>query len=347
MVRLTRKTRRYPAKRGEGGCCRIIAYRALPTLWCCLVLCSELSVIMTSGFVNVGSGRGAASVVIGDRSTERSRMMKQFLKREPVRMPSSEPVVTYKEEGLNVESWLGINGVLLRLRTILVGSYVDDTYANKLIAQLVYLEKESNTKPVKLLFNCPGADLRAALAVYDTMQHLEYPILTTNLSLATGMVAFLIAGGTVGMRHANYNARFLLQRTGIERAIHGQSSDIAIEAAHMLSQNEQMELGLSKATGNPVDRIHSDLKRDFYLSSEEAIEYGLIDKAIMPLESKLQRLDKDHWYVEPYEFGHFRERGQRHDEIKVSLGFHQQQQHESPRRNNEASEPLPPDAAGI
>ncbi len=300
---------------------------------------------MTSSFVNVGNGRGAA-VVIGDRSTERARMMKQFLKREPMRMPSSEPVVIYKEEGLNVESWLGINDVLLRQRTILVGSYVDDMYANKLIAQLVYLEKESNTKPIKLLFNCPGADLRAALAVYDTMQHLEYPILTTNLSLATGMVAFLVAGGTVGMRHANYNARFLLQRTGIERAVNGQATDIAIEAAHMLNQNVQMELGLSKATGHPVDRIHSDLKRDFYLSSEEAIEYGLIDKVIEPLESKLQRLDKDHWHVEPYGFGHFRERGQRNDEIKVSLGFHQQQ-HKSPGRKDGADEPLPPDAAGL
>ncbi len=341
MVRLVRKTRRYPAK-GGGGYCRIIACRALPTLCWCLILCSELSV-MASGFVNVVNSKGVA-VVICDRSSGRAGM-KQFLKRESVRMPSSEPVVAYQEEGMNVASWLGISGVLLRQRTILVGSYVDDVYANKLIAQLVYLEKESNTKPVKLLFNCPGADLRASLAVYDTMQQLEYPILTTNLSLATGMVAFLIAGGTVGMRHANNNARFLLQHTGIERAIHGQSTDIAIEAAHMLDQNEQMELGLSKATGHPIDRIHNDLKRDFYLSSEEAVEYGLIDKVIKPRESKLQRLDKDHWHIEPYCFGHFRERGQRHDEIKASLGFHQQR--ESLGRKDEGDGPPPPDAAGI
>ncbi len=301
---------------------------------------------MASGFVHVGNGRGAAAVVIGDRSSSgRVRMKRLFLTREPVRMPSSEPVVTYQEEGTKVASWLGINGVLLRQRTILVGSYVDDVRANNLIAQLVYLEKESNTKPVKLLFNCPGADLRAALAVYDTMQHLEYPILTSNLSLATGMVVFLIAGGTVGMRHANNNARFLLQRTGIERYINGQSTDIAIEAAHMVNQNKQMELGLSKATGHSVDQIHGDLKRDFYLSAEEAIEYGIIDKVVKPRASKLQRLDKGPWHVdEPYSFGHFRERGQRHDEIKVSLGFHQQ--HESPGRKDDGDGP-PPDAAGL
>jgi ATP-dependent Clp protease, protease subunit len=137
--------------------------------------------------------------------------------------------VPYKAPGSDQATWMGVNQRLQRSRIIMVGKYIDDEYANQLIAMMLYLEKESRDKAVALYFNCPGANLRPAMAVFDTLQQMAFPVSTLNLGLSTGMVSFLCAAGDKGMRFALPNARFLMQRTGMEDPYRGQASDIAIE----------------------------------------------------------------------------------------------------------------------
>ncbi|KAG5175065.1 Clp protease-domain-containing protein [Tribonema minus] len=202
--------------------------------------------------------------------------------RQDIRMPSTEPQVPYKPPGSDQATWVGVNQRLQRSRILMVGKFIDDEYANQLIAMMLYLEKESRDKPVSLYFNSPGANLRPAMAVFDTMQQMAFPTSTLNLGLATGMVSFLCAAGDKGKRFALPNARFLMQRTGMEDAYRGQASDIGIEVGQMVKKNNRMEEALTAITGHTRDKIRADFQRDFYLSAAEAVQYGVIDKVLMP-----------------------------------------------------------------
>jgi ATP-dependent Clp protease, protease subunit len=177
---------------------------------------------------------------------------------------------------------------MYRDRTMFISKFIDEKAANEIIAIILYMRKEDPRKDISIYFNVPGAMLRPALAVYDLLQQTKEmcTVETVNLGLCTGMGAYLCGAGTKGKRSAMPNARFLLQRTGLDRPIRGQAVDIALEVRNIKACNDRMEKELSKMTGQPVEKIQTDLKRDFYLSSNEAVLYGLIDQVLLPAPLK-------------------------------------------------------------
>ena len=197
-------------------------------------------------------------------------------------MPQGVPQVPYQPPGSDSTMFVDIYQRLYRDRIMLVGNFLDEEQANSLIAVLLYLRFEDPKKPISIYFNVPGALMKPCLAVYDTLQTLDCPVTTVNLGLATGMGAFLCGAGTKGMRYALPNARFLMQRTGLDDPYQGQASDIGLTVTENLRDNDRMEKALVKMTGNSIDVIQQDMKRDFYLSAHEAVQYGLIDKVLIP-----------------------------------------------------------------
>ncbi|CAB9520736.1 protease proteolytic subunit [Seminavis robusta] len=225
-------------------------------------------------------------------STMHSRSMKSgtrlWVKREPIRMPSQTPMVPYKAPGSDYTQFVDINSAMYRDRTLMISKFIDENYANEIIGIILFMRRENPRAPISIYLNCPGALLRPALAVYDlllqTRENCE--IDTVNLGLCSGMASLLCSAGTKGQRRAMPNSRFLLQRIGLEGTFRGQATDIALEVKNVKKWNERMENELSLLTGQPVDKIQQDLKRDFYLSSDEAVQYGLIDEVMLPAQRK-------------------------------------------------------------
>lgn len=203
-------------------------------------------------------------------------------------MPTDTPMVPYKAPGSDYAQFIDIYSRMFRDRIMFIGKYIDENAANEIISIILYLRKEDPTGDITLYFNVPGADLRPSLAVYDlieqTRQNCE--ITTVNLGLCAGMGAFLCGSGTKGKRCAMPNARFLLHRTGMDNVFQGQASDIGLEVANMKVMNDKMEKELMKMTGQTAERVLLDMKRDYYLSSDEAVRYGLIDKVLLPAKKK-------------------------------------------------------------
>jgi ATP-dependent Clp protease protease subunit len=167
---------------------------------------------------------------------------------------------------------------LLKDRIIFVGSEIEDAMANLVIAQLLFLESEDPEKDVFLYVNSPGGVVTAGLAIYDTMQYIKCPVSTICTGQAASMGAVLLAGGDKGKRIVLPNARILIhQPSGGSR---GQASDIKIQADEILKTRKLINGILARHTGQPIDRIERDTDRDFYMSADEAVEYGLVDKVI-------------------------------------------------------------------
>jgi len=198
--------------------------------------------------------------------------------------PQSVPQVPYSPPGAEQgqHMYVDIYQALYRDRIMLVGNFLDEEQANSLIALLLFMRFEDPRKPISIYFNVPGALMKPCLAVYDTLRTLECPVTTVNLGLATGMGAFLCGAGTKGMRYALPNARFLMQRTGLDDPYQGQASDIGLMVRENLRDNDRMEKALVQMTGHPLEKIKKDMSRDFYLSAHEAVQYGLIDKVLIP-----------------------------------------------------------------
>lgn len=186
--------------------------------------------------------------------------------------------------GSDVAQFVSLTSAMYRDRTIMIGKFIDEEYANEIIAIILYMRKEDYKRDISIYFNVPGALLRPTLAIYDLLQQTKEhcTIETVNLGLCSGMGAFLCAAGTKGKRSAMPNARFLLQRTGLDEVIRGQATDIVLEVRNVKKSNDRVELELSKLTGQSVEKIHKDLTRDFYLGSDEAVQYGLIDQVLLP-----------------------------------------------------------------
>jgi len=199
-------------------------------------------------------------------------------------MPSGTPMVPWQPPGQDYAQFVDIYSRLMRDRIMLIGQYIDEEAANNIITTLLYLKKESPTEKITLYINIPGANLRPAMAVYDLLCQMreECEISTLNLGLATGMGALFCGAGTKGKRTSMPNARFLLQRTGMEDPFQGQATDIGLEVSNVKNQNDRMEVELAKMTGRTVLGVRQDMRRDFYLSSEEAVAYGLIDAVLLP-----------------------------------------------------------------
>ena len=165
---------------------------------------------------------------------------------------------------------------LLEDRIIFLSGEIDDALANTVVAQLIYLEGKDPTKDVSLYINSPGGSVSAGMAIYDTMNYIKCDVSTICIGLAASMGAFLLAAGQRGKRYALPNSEIMIhQPLG---GAQGQASDIKIQADHILKIKEKMTRILAGNTGRSYEEIARDTDRDNYLSAEEALQYGLIDK---------------------------------------------------------------------
>ncbi|MCM5569153.1 ATP-dependent Clp endopeptidase proteolytic subunit ClpP [Burkholderiaceae bacterium FT117] len=168
---------------------------------------------------------------------------------------------------------------LLRERVIfLVGPVMDQT-ANLVVAQLLYLESENPDKDIAFYINSPGGSVSAGLAIYDTMQFIKPQVSTLCMGIAASMGAFLLAAGEKGKRFALPNSRIMIHQPS--GGAQGQASDIEIQAREILYLRERLNKILSDKTGQPIERIARDTDRDNFLSAEDAVSYGLIDKVLV------------------------------------------------------------------
>ena len=193
-------------------------------------------------------------------------------------MPIGVPSVPYRLPGSQYERWIDIYTRLGQERIIFLGQEVTDALANRIVAYMLYLDSDDPNKPIYLYINSPGGSVTAGLAIYDTMQYIKADIITICLGLAASMGSFLLAAGTKGKRLALPNSRIMIhQPMGGTR---GQATDIEIEAKEILRVRSELNNMLAERTGQSLDKIEKDTDRDYYMSAEEAKEYGLIDQVI-------------------------------------------------------------------
>ena len=165
---------------------------------------------------------------------------------------------------------------LLEDRIIMLSGEIDDATANTVVAQLIYLEGKDPDKDICIYINSPGGSVTAGLAIYDTMNYVKCDVSTICIGMAASMGAFLLSSGKKGKRYALPNSEIMIhQPLG---GAHGQASDIKIQADHILKIKEKLNKILSENTGKPVEQVEKDTDRDNYLSAEEALQYGLVDK---------------------------------------------------------------------
>ena len=167
---------------------------------------------------------------------------------------------------------------LLKERIIFIGTPIDDDVANLVVAQLLFLEKEDPDKDIEFYINSPGGLVTAGLAIYDTMQIVRPDIATICVGQAASLAAVLLAGGAKGKRYALPNARMMIHQGSA--GFHGSPSDIDIQAKEILRYKALLNELLAKHTGQPKERVEQDTDRDFFMSAEEAKEYGLVDEVL-------------------------------------------------------------------
>lgn len=172
---------------------------------------------------------------------------------------------------------------LLKDRIVFLGTVIDDDVSNLIISQLLFLEAEDPDKDIYLYLNSPGGIITSGLAVYDAMQYIRPDVATICFGQAGSLGALLLASGTQGKRYALPHARIMLHQPwgGIE----GQASDIEIHAKEILRMKEEMNRILKTHTGQSLDKLQHDTERDFFMSPQQAIEYGIIDEIILKRES--------------------------------------------------------------
>ena len=194
-------------------------------------------------------------------------------------MPIGTPSVPYRLPGSQMERWVDIYTRLGVERILFLGSEVNDGIANSLVAQMLYLDSEDSGKPIYLYVNSPGGSVTAGLAIYDTIQYVKSDVVTICVGLAASMGAFLLAAGTKGKRVALPHSRIMIHQPlgGTSRR---QASDIEIEAREILRMKEMLNRSLADMSGQSFDKIEKDTDRDYFLSAQEAKDYGLIDRVI-------------------------------------------------------------------
>jgi ATP-dependent Clp protease, protease subunit len=173
---------------------------------------------------------------------------------------------------------------LLKERIVFIGSEVTDDLANVVVAQLLFLQSEDATKDVSVYVNSPGGSVTAGLAIYDTMQFLKCDVVTYCMGQAASMGAVLLTAGTKGKRHALPGARIMIHQPW--GGAQGTASDIHIQAQEILRLKEHLNGILAKHTGKSVKEIAKDTDRDFFMSAEEAVKYGLVDDVLGAAPSK-------------------------------------------------------------
>ena len=167
---------------------------------------------------------------------------------------------------------------LLKDRIVFIGTPIDDDIANLVVAQLLFLEKEDPDRDIELYINSPGGSVIAGLAIYDTIQVIKPDVATTCVGHAMSMGAILLAGGAKGKRFALPNSRIMIHQG--TAGFHGTPSDIDIVAREVLRYKSLYIKILAEHTGQPMEKVERDIDRDYYMSPEEALEYGIVDKVI-------------------------------------------------------------------
>lgn len=170
---------------------------------------------------------------------------------------------------------------LLKDRIIFLGGVINDSVANLIVAQMLFLEAEDPEKDVFLYINSPGGSITAGMAIYDTMQYIRPDVQTICIGTAASMGAFLLAAGAKGKRTALANAEILIHQPLIAGGgISGQATEIEIHAKQLLKIKNKLNRILAEKTGQPLERVEKDTDRDYYMSAEEAKEYGLVDQVL-------------------------------------------------------------------
>ncbi|MEX0269802.1 ATP-dependent Clp protease proteolytic subunit [Leptolyngbyaceae cyanobacterium UHCC 1019] len=194
-------------------------------------------------------------------------------------MPIGIPSVPYRLPGSTYERWIDIYTRLNQERIIFLGQEVTDSLANSTIAAMLYLDSDDQNKPIYLYINSPGGSVTAGMAIYDTMQHIKSEVVTICVGLAASMGAFLLTAGSKGKRLALPHARIMIHQPlgGTGRR---QATDIEIEAKEILRIRQELNGLMAERTGQSIEKIQKDTDRDYFMSAQEAKEYGLIDSVI-------------------------------------------------------------------
>ncbi|MBC7516814.1 MAG: ATP-dependent Clp protease proteolytic subunit [Alkalinema sp. FL-bin-369] len=194
-------------------------------------------------------------------------------------MPIGTPSVPYRMPGGTYEQWISIYDRLFRERIIFLAEEVDDAMANAIVAYMLYLDSDDPSKPIYIYINSPGGSVTAGMAIYDTMQHIKSEVVTICVGLAASMGAFLLTAGTKGKRLALPHARIMIHQPlgGTGRR---QATDIEIEAKEILRIKTLLNQIMADSSGQTLEKVEKDTDRDFFMSAQEAKEYGLIDQVI-------------------------------------------------------------------
>ena len=183
------------------------------------------------------------------------------------------------EQSPRGEQTMDIYSRLLKDRIIFLGTPVNDQVANAVMAQLLHLDSEDPEQDINMYINSPGGSISAMLAMYDTMRFVNADVATTALGMAASAGAFLLAAGTKGKRSALPNTRILLHQPAVG-GLAGQASDVEIHAKELMHTKQRINEILAESTGQPYEKIERDTDRDYILSAEAAVEYGVIDRVV-------------------------------------------------------------------
>lgn len=193
-------------------------------------------------------------------------------------MPIGYPKVPYRLPGDTYTQWIDLETRLYQERIIFLGSEVDDELANKIIAIMLYLDSEEAGKDIILYINSPGGSVTSGMAIYDTMQHIKSDVVTICVGLAASMGSFLLAAGAPNKRLALPHSRIMIHQPS--GGVRGQASDIEIEAREIIRIRRQLNQIYANRTNQTLEKIEKDMDRDFFMSAQEAKDYGLIDRVI-------------------------------------------------------------------
>ncbi len=199
------------------------------------------------------------------------------------------PFIT--ETSARGERTLDIYSLLLRERIVFLGTPISDQVANLIIAQLLYLERDDPEKDISLYIHCPGGIINAGFAIYDTMELIRCDVSTICVGLAASMGTVLLCAGAKGKRYTLPNATIHMHQP--MGGAQGQASDIAIAAKEIIRMQEKLRTIISNHTGQTLDKVAKDTDRDFYLSAEQAVEYGLVDEILVKEEPEESKESKD------------------------------------------------------
>jgi ATP-dependent Clp protease, protease subunit len=192
--------------------------------------------------------------------------------------PENLVIPSVIEQTSRGERFFDIYSRLLNERIIFLGTPIDDQVANLVIAQLIHLESEDPDKDISVYINSPGGQVYSGLAIYDTMQFIKPDIQTICVGIAMSMGAVILSGGTEGKRLALPNAKILIHQ--VSGGFQGQATDIEIQARETIALKRRLEEILALHTGRPMEQVSRDMERDYFMTSQEAEEYGIIDSVI-------------------------------------------------------------------